>query len=151
MKTALKLSLVALAIALLSLTNQPLQAQGRHPAYLHALSDLRDARAHLQHPDGGAIRAEERDAIHEIDEAIKEIKHAAIDDGKNIDDHVPVDAHVPWAGRLHKAHDLLARAHGDIAREEDNPETRGLQARVLGHIDRALHRVDDAMAITDHP
>jgi len=27
-------------------------AQGRHPAYLHALSDLRTARAHLQRPTG---------------------------------------------------------------------------------------------------
>ncbi|MFY9802526.1 MAG: hypothetical protein WA211_21310 [Candidatus Acidiferrales bacterium] len=151
MKTALRLSFIALAIVFLSsFANQPLQAQGKHPAYLHALSDLRDARAHLQRPDGGPLRAEENDAIHQIDEAINEIKHAAIDDGKNIDDHAPVDIHAPWAGRLHKAHDLLVKAHNDVGREEDNPTTRGLQVRVLGHIDRATHRVDDAIAIVDH-
>jgi hypothetical protein len=151
MKTALRLSFIALAIAFLSsLAHQPLQAQGRHPAYLHALSDLRDARAHLERPNGGALQAEERDAIHEIDQAIQEIKHAAIDDGKNIEDHAPVDIHAPWAGRLHKAHDLLVRAHDDVSKEEDNPTTRGLQARVLAHIDRAMHRTDDAISIVDH-
>ena len=34
-------------------------AQGRHPAYLHALSDLRAVRAHLERPDGGELREEE--------------------------------------------------------------------------------------------
>lgn len=151
MKTVLKVSLMTLMLALLSpLASQSLQAQGRHPAYLHALSDLRDARSHLERPDGGVLHAEERDAIHEIDEAIKEIKHAAIDDGKNIEDHAPVDAHLPWAGRLHEARKLLVRAHDDVAREEDNPATHGLQVRVLEHIDRATHRVDAAIAIANH-
>lgn len=151
MKTVLKVSLMTLLLALLSpLASPSLQAQERHPAYLHALSDLRDARAHLERPDGGVLRAEERDAIHEIDEAIKEIKHAAIDDGKNIADHVPVDSHLPWAGRLREARKLLVRAHEDVAHEEDNPATHGLQVRVLEHIDRATHRVDAAMAVVNH-
>jgi hypothetical protein len=152
MKPLLKLSLLAVTVAvtLLSpLANRDLQAQGRHPAYLHALSDLRDARAHLQRPDGGALRAEESAAIHDIDEAIAEVKRAAIDDGKNIEDHAPVDVHMPWAGRLHKAHELLEKARRDVTKEEDNPETRGLQARVLQHIDRAHHHVDEALAIAE--
>jgi hypothetical protein len=152
MKSLLTLSLLAvtLAITFLSpMTTHDLQAQGRHPAYLHALSDLRDARAHLQRPDGGALRAEESAAIHDIDEAISEVKRAAIDDGKNIEDHAPVDVHMPWAGRLHKAHDMLDKARRDIAKEEDNPETRGLQARVLGHIDHAIHHVDAAIGVME--
>lgn len=150
MKPLLKLSLLAVtaAVTLLSpLANRDLHAQGRHPAYLHALSDLRDARAHLQRPDGGALRAEESAAIHDIDEAIAEVKRAAIDDGKNIEDHAPVDVHMPWAGRLHKAHELLEKARRDVTKEEDNPETRGLQARVVEHIDHAIHHVDDALAV----
>jgi hypothetical protein len=55
---------------------------GEHPAYLHALTDLRDARAQLQRPDGGELRDQEKKAIHEIDDAINEIKKASIDDGK---------------------------------------------------------------------
>jgi hypothetical protein len=150
MKTLLKFSLIALALAfLMPLAISSVGAQGKHPSYLHALSDLRDARAHLQRPDGGALHAEESGAIGEINEAIKLIKEASIDDGKNIDDHMPVDNHLDWKGRLHRARELLDKAHGDVAREEDDPATRGLQRRVLDHIDHAHHHVDEAIALVD--
>src|SRR5262249_35703347 len=42
--------------------------QREHPAYLHALSDLRDARAHLDRHDGGELREQEKKAIHEIND-----------------------------------------------------------------------------------
>jgi hypothetical protein len=150
MKTLLKISLMALALAfLLPYSTMTADAQGKHPYYLHALTDLRDARAHLQRPDGGALREEETAAIRDIDAAINEIKHASIDDGKNIDAHEPVDAHLPWRGRLHKAKDLLDKAHQDCSHEEDDPYTRGLQRRVLDHIDHAHHHVDEAIAIVE--
>jgi len=57
---------------------------GKHPAYLHALSDLRTARWMLEHrPGDAAVSAREDVAVAEIDASINEIKHAAIDDGKN--------------------------------------------------------------------
>jgi hypothetical protein len=150
MKTLARVAVIAAAIAfLLPFTSQIVHAQGKHPAYLRALSDLRDAREHLQRPDGGALHAEERAAVEEIDHAIDEIKRAAIDDGKNIEEHPPVDPHKPWAGRLHDARELLDKAHHDIEKEEDNPEARGLRDRVIGHIDRAHHHVDEAIAIVD--
>jgi len=150
MKTLLKISLVALALAfLMPLATSSISAQGKHPYYLHALSDLRDARAHLQRPDGGALHAEESPAIESINKAIGEIKKAAIDDGKNIDDHTPIDGHLDWKGRLHRARELLDKAHGDVAREEDDPATRGLQRRILDHIDHAHHHVDEALAIVE--
>src|SRR6202795_4657240 len=86
------------------------QPPKEHPAYLHALTDLRHARAHLQRPDGGELREQERKAIHEIDEAINEIKKAAMDDGRDLNDHPPVDAHMAWGGRLHRALELLDKA-----------------------------------------
>ena len=86
----------------------------------------------------------------EIDHAISEIKKAAIDDGKNINDHVHVDANRPWAGRLHDAHDLLSKAHHDVAQEENNPTTRGLRDRVLSHIDKASYFVDRALGDEKH-
>ncbi len=106
-------------------------------------------RAHLQRPDGGALRMEEQGAINEINEAIKIIKEAAIEDGKNIDDHTPVDKNLDWKGRLHRARELLDKAHGDVSHEEDDPATRGLQRRVLDHIDHAHHHVDEAIALVD--
>jgi tetratricopeptide (TPR) repeat protein len=123
------------------------EAQGKHPAYLHALGDLRHARAHLQRPDGGALREEEKEAIHQIDEAINEIKRASIDDGKDLDDHPPVDAGMDRTGRLHRAKELLEKARQDISHEEDNGFAQGLQQRAFGHIDRAIHEVNEAIRI----
>jgi hypothetical protein len=150
MKTLTRIALIVAAIAfLLPVASQNVDAQGKHPAYLHALSDLREARAYLQRPDGGALHAEESAAIAEINHAIDEIKRAAIDDGKNIDDHVHIDAHLGWTGRLHKSRELLDKAHHDVTEEEDNPAAQGLQGRVIMHIDRAHHHVDDAIAIVE--
>lgn len=122
-------------------------AQGKQPAYLHALSDLRAARAHLEKHDGGELREEEKEAIHQIDEAINEIKKASIDDGKDLNDHPPVDAGLDHTGRLHRAKQLLEKAHQDIAHEEDNSFAQGLQQRSFGHMDKAIHEVDDAIRI----
>jgi hypothetical protein len=120
---------------------------GKHPAYLHALTDLRTARWMLEHrPGGAAVSAHEDVAIAEIDAAIREIKHAAIDDGKNVEDHPRVDVPNNRPGRLHKALELLHKVHSDVAREEDDPMTRGLRDRAIGHIDAAIHETDGAVA-----
>jgi hypothetical protein len=89
---------------------------------------------------------EEQRAIDEIDKAIDEIKRAAIDDGKNLNDHPPVDAGMDRAGRFHRALELLDKAHNDIAREEDDPSVRGRRARARPHIDEA-HRVVDHLIV----
>src|SRR5512140_867828 len=56
----------------------------KHPAYLHALTDLRTARAFLERPANIVVKWDEKRAIKEIDDAIHQIKEAAIDDGKDI-------------------------------------------------------------------
>jgi len=124
---------------------------GKHPAYLHALSDLRAARWMEQHrPGDAAVSSHEDVAIGEIDAAIREIKHAAIDDGKNIEDHPSVDVPTNRPGRLHKALELLHKVRKDVAREEDDPMTRGLRDRAIGHIDAAIHATDGALADAKH-
>jgi len=142
MKILSKFSLMFLLLAVfasLAAADEP----GRHPAYLHALDDLRDARAHLDRfsPDE-RIDNQQQHAIDEIDAAIGEIKRAAIDDGKDLRDHPPIDAHLKRADRFRKAVELLDKAHHDIAKEEDDPGTRGLQHRALQHIDEAHHTVE---------
>jgi hypothetical protein len=120
---------------------------GAHPAYLHALSDLRHARAHLDKlTPSDRIDDEEQHAIDEIDKAIGEIKRASVDDGKNLNDHPPVDVHMDRRGRYHRALELLDKAHNDIAREEDDSWARGLRNRALHHIDEA-HRIVDHIII----
>jgi hypothetical protein len=134
---------VALFVAAPTWADNP----GRHPAYLHALSDLRDARAHLEHFSSDPVDQQEDHAIVEIDKAINEIKHAAIMDGKDIQDHMPVDAHMVRKGRFHKAMELLDKAKRDVSGEEDQPDTQGLQLRVIHHIDEARHSVAHAIGI----
>lgn len=119
--------------------------QREHPAYLHALTDLRTARAHLQRPDGGELHQEEKEAIHQIDAAIAEIKKASIDDGKDLNDHPPVDKKLDWPGRLHRSIELLDKAHHDISQEEDNSFAQGLQQRAMSHIDEARRKVYGAL------
>ena len=118
----------------------------RHPAYLHALSDLRTARWMLEHrPGDAAVSVHESEAIGEIDRAIGELKRAAVDDGKNIHDHPSADLPSDYRGRLHKAADLLRKVRSDTYREEDNPNARGLRDRALGHVDAALHATEQAI------
>ena len=124
-------------------------AQTQHPAYLHALTDLRHARAHLQRPDSGELREQERKASYRLDEASSELKKASIDDGKDLNDHPPVDAKLDWPGRLHRALELLNKAHSDISREEDNAFAQGLQQRALGHIDKARQHVKEAIQVVE--
>jgi hypothetical protein len=150
MKSLTKFAFAVLAILLfVPAYVSAIPAPGRdHPAYLHALTDLRAARAHLQRPDGGELREQEKKAIHEIDDAIGEIKKAAIEDHKDLNDHPPVDAHLEWGSRLRRALELLDKAHNDIAQDEDNGFAQGLQTRALEHIDKAHHHVKEAIEIT---
>lgn len=124
---------------------------GKHPYYLHALSDLRAARWMLEHrPGDAAVSGEEDVAIAAIDQALHEIKKAAIWDGKDIHDREPVDAPHDRPGRLHKAAEILRKVHSDVAREEDDPMTRGLRDRAVLHIDEALHATERAIGDARH-
>jgi hypothetical protein len=143
------------AAGLLALLAMPFAANadmpGKHPAYLHALTDLRAARWMLEHrPGDAAVSAHEDVAIAQIDEAIGEIKHAAIDDGKDLHDHPGQDTATDRPGRLHKALELLRKVRSDVSREEDDPMTRGLRDRAEGHINAALHETEMAVRDVEH-
>jgi hypothetical protein len=119
---------------------------GHHPAYLHALSDLRLARWNLTHRGGDAAVAEqERIAVREIDRAIAGATRAAGEDGKNVAQSEHEDAVLDRSGALHHAAELLAKARQDVSEGEDNPEARGLRKDVLEHIDVALEATRHAI------
>ena len=126
-------------VALACLATAPAFADtpGKHPFYLHALADLRDARAHLEHLSSDPVDHAEERAIKSIDEAIGELKHAAIDDGKDIKDHMPVDAHLKRTDRFHKAIELLNKAEQDCSHPEEQADTKGLKERIIHHIEEA--------------
>lgn len=118
----------------------PAPPPAHHPAYLHALSDLRAARWCIEHrPGDSAQTADEQDSVRQIDAAIGDIKQAALDDGKNLADHPPVDEYPDRRGRIHEAVKFLQKARDDISREEDNGYANGLRDRAIGHIDGAIH------------
>jgi hypothetical protein len=133
-----------LSVSLISKANKPFQ--GKHPYYLHALSDLRAARWMIEHRPGNWQRTvDEIEAVKQIDAAIGEIKKAALDDGKNIDDHVKVDERNDHDGRLHEAADFLRKARQDVGHDEDNQFAQGLQARAYMHIDAAINATKRAI------
>lgn len=128
----------------------PAQNAGAHPAYLHALSDLRNARGNLERKGGdNQMKWDERVAIEATDRAINDIKQASIDDGKNLADHPAVDAREPRSGRLHKALDALRAARKDVEQEEDNNYAQGLKARSIRNIDDAIKRTEEGIAAVD--
>jgi hypothetical protein len=124
-----------------------LDHRGKHPYYLHALTDLRDARGYLDRLGADdRVDNDSMQAIREIDGAIGEIKRASIDDGKDLHDHPPIDAHVKRTDRFHKALELLDKAHQDVNQEEDDPAARGLKDRALREIDEAHRSIDHAIS-----
>ena len=118
---------------------------GDHPHYLHALSDLRYARALVERPDQRNVMVDEQNAVRELDRSIEEIKQAARDDWKPLSDHPPVDTNLDRKGRFHEALKVLARAHNDICKEEDDKAARGLRNRAVGHLDQAMNFIRQAM------
>jgi hypothetical protein len=120
----------------------PLQS---HPRYLSAITDLRYARALLYRPDWRDIMRDQRGAVEEIDRAIAEAKRAAVDDGKNIDDHPPVDTRIGWEGRFRKAMELLDSAERNLSMEEDNRNAAAWRGAARQNIENAKAFVGRAM------
>jgi hypothetical protein len=131
----------AFALALVFASCRVVVVEGHeHPAYLHALSDLRTARAYIDKmTDSDTIAQEEIDATASIDKAIGEIKKAAIEDGKNVNARASVDANLDRQGRFQKAIELLKSARRDVNKEEDNAGAEGLKKRALNHINNAIN------------
>ena len=124
----------------------PPRVEAAHPFYAHALSDLRAARWLVSHrPGNPAVNYNENVALEAINAAIGDVRKAAFYDDKDPDDTPPPDLPGDRAGRLHRADELLRRAHGDIAKEEDNGAARGLRNRAIQHVDDALRAVDSAI------
>ena len=135
-----------LAVTGCVVTPPPPPPAPHHPAYLHALTDLREARWNLEHrPGDAAVSTQEDVAIVETDRAINDAKTAAMEDGKNVWQHPPEDAKIDRRGRLHHANELLRKARKDVAEGESNPQAVELRNRVIGHIDLAIQATDRAI------
>ena len=144
-KVRLMILTAGIAAAAVPMTMQAQEVPGPHPAYLHALSDLRAARHYLN--DGWAwapVKHDDNEAIKQIDAAIDEIKRASIDDGKGLNDPFHIDTSLSPHDRFRKANELLVAAHRDLEHAEDVPQAHGLRDRAINHIDNAHTIVDNA-------
>ncbi len=145
---------LALAIALSATVAAPVLADepGRHPAYLHALTDLRTAAWQVDHrrPEDGRVATDEAIVHDELVAAIRDFEHAAYRDGKNVDWQPPPDVALAPEGRMHAAIDLMRRARADVARPEDDPRARDLQQHGLAHVDAALDAARHAVGDVRH-
>ncbi len=140
MRFSRRFALISTLAALMAPAAAHAQWWAQHPAYVRAMSNLRQANwllAHHDNWDQPANQAEGR-AMAEIRAAYQELKGAAILDEKDIDDPPPPS--FPFGdhrGRLHRAMDLLNQTHSEITAEEDNPAARGLRDRAVSHVDAA--------------
>jgi hypothetical protein len=157
MKSCRQLYVAIAVIAAFVIGAAPSQAQyhthdrDRHPAYLHALSDLRLMRAYLDRmTPNERIDESSQNAINEIDAAIRVIKEASFDDGKDLRDHPPIDTRIEPFDRFHRALDAGNAAYADINREEDNGYARGLKQRALVHITEANNIVGHIIEHLNH-
>jgi hypothetical protein len=116
----------------------------RHPAYLHSVPLLRDARWLLEWRERGPGEERERAAQVEIDRALQEVERAAAIDNRFVYQPPRQDAY-PGPARLRRASELLRAARADITLPEDLPAARALQYRAIGHIDAAIRLTEEVM------
>jgi hypothetical protein len=129
----------AFALSTVLFLAAPTPAHAQFPAYLHALSDLRTARAYLQMPVRPEAKGACKHAIKEISRAINDIATAASDEGKNPEVVPPPQGgggNANWP--IHSAIKLLKEARTDIEHGRDLPQNKGLREHSLEHIDKAL-------------
>jgi hypothetical protein len=139
------LATAALGLTAFLLLAHATPAQAQHPAYLHALSNLRQARALLETDNRPGMREERNRAMEEIDRAIDEVKAAVHEEGRSTRLTPPPATQGDPDRPLRSAKTLLDEAHGDVARGVDEAGHRGLQDRALRHIDEARRHLDRAL------
>jgi hypothetical protein len=136
---------LAVTVALISVfAAGAANAQGRHPGYLHARSDLRTAQFLMRVPEEPNVARNLRDADRETEAAIHEIDRAAVLDHKDLEDHPHIDTSLDRRGRFEKTVALLRSARADLGREEDNGRARGWRDAAYSHIDAALEHIHRA-------
>jgi hypothetical protein len=139
----LTLSAIALAAAMAP-TAVIADTPGRHPAYLHARSDLRRAQLLMRIREEPNVTRRLVEADREVEAAIGEIDRAAVIDQKDLEDHPRVDAFPERRRRFGRIAELLRSARRDLGTEEDNGRARGWRDGAYRHIDEALEHMHRA-------
>ncbi|MCW3099293.1 MAG: hypothetical protein JWL77_4911 [Chthonomonadaceae bacterium] len=144
---------------LLGLSTLAAQAQGDHPHYRHALTDLRMARAYLGNGNDRNIAGDERQALDAIDDAIEQLRSADIRADRDDSDRLSIDANLSHRDRLQKAATLIDDARRDLAIDEDHRPAFGWRRKALTDVNTAFQSTQHVLhpnsrgdrAYSDHP
>jgi len=120
----------------------------QHPAYLHALKDLRLARTAIEARGGNAaMRPHEIAALQHIGEAGAEIDKIAPDEHKNVDAAIAADTDPSKKiGGLHDAKAYLERALSDLKEAKSDTAVRGNRQQAVADVNAALNSVNAGIA-----
>jgi hypothetical protein len=141
-----KITLLLAALMLLLPLAAGAETASLHPDYTHALPDLRTARWLLAQQSGDpAERANENEAIQDIDNSIRTITKNGFDDHKDLNDHAPIQMANDHRGRLNQALELLHQAHAEISKEEADPMAAKVRNKALDYIDLAGRAIGRAL------
>jgi hypothetical protein len=140
----LKAYAITLTAAAALLAPAAIDAQGRHPHYLSARTDLRRAQLLARVREEPNVTRNLEVSAREIEAAIHEIDNAAVLDRKDLVEHPPIDANLARKDRFGRIVALLRSARADIEHEEDNPRAREWRNAAFRHIDEALNAVHRA-------
>jgi hypothetical protein len=144
----MKLKLISTSLITIALAFAPgllnADTPGRHPAYLHARTDLRASQFLMRVREEPNVTRNLREADREVEAAVHEIDRAAVLDHKDIDDRPRIDTSLDRRGRFEKIVALLRSARADLAREEDNGRARQWRNAAYQHIDAALEHMHRA-------
>ncbi|QIR38386.1 hypothetical protein HCG51_17855 [Tolypothrix sp. PCC 7910] len=116
----------------------------KHPAYLHARSDLRKAELLLQQKDEPNVEQETKMAYQHIHQAIEELDKASAVDKKNLQENPNVDTSLQHLDRFRAVYKLLRSAEKDISYEEDTNTAIGWRNRAKVNIEQAKRNIESA-------
>ena len=148
MKVLKTFSLAAGILLSLAAVGTATPAQAQEPHYLAAISELRAARDYIQADNRAGFNELRHHANLEIDAALKEIKMAAWDDGKNTRFVPRSGGGAPWAP-MHDAKHWLDLAKEQVQQGVDTPANTGLRDRASMHIAAAANAVEHMIHIED--
>ena len=145
-RTLLVLGIATIALLGASAPAVRADTPGAHPYYLHAIADLRAARAYLSTIDEQNVEQDKGAAIIEIDRAITMIWRAAQRDQKSVEHPTHIDARLSHHDRFTRALILLGNAHRDLSAPESNRANLAIRNVALGHVDQASRDVHQAIS-----
>ena len=117
------------------------------PSYGAAITNLRHARALVEHAGPGArdVKWDEKIAVNAIDAALKEARDARVDDGKPVTEHPVIDNKMVYRDRLREAIKLLDDSAKDLEEREDNAWAKKDRKQAVEHVRHAEAAVREAI------